>query len=66
MNRKKYEKNRGNLPADFTELVLDGGNHACFGMYGAQDGDGEASLSASEQIIATADAILTLISEEKQ
>ncbi len=63
MNREKYEKNKINLPTDFTERVLDGGNHARFGMYGAQDGDGEASISASEQITATAAAILAMISE---
>ena len=58
LNREKYEENRANLPEDFTELLLDGGCHAYFGMYGAQDGDGTPSVTNEEQICFTADAIL--------
>ncbi len=54
MNREKYEANKGNLPKDFTEKVIDGGNHSYFGMYGEQDGDGRASISCEEQIHITA------------
>ncbi len=57
MNRQKYKKNKSNLPSDFTEVVIDGGNHAYFGMYGHQDGDGKATISNEEQIELTADAI---------
>ncbi len=36
---------------DYTEnvVVIDGGNHAQFGNYGAQDGDAEATVSAERQ-----------------
>lgn len=34
LNRDSYEKNRKNLPADFTEVVIDDGCHAQFGSYG--------------------------------
>lgn len=61
MNRKKYDANKGNLPNDFTEIIIDGGNHAGFGMYGAQDGDGVPEITAEEQIKITADAVLDLI-----
>lgn len=61
MNRKKYEKYRSNLPDDFTEIIIDGGNHAFFGMYGHQDGDGEERISNIEQITLTADAIAEFI-----
>lgn len=61
MNREKYEQTRTNLPADFTEIVLDGGCHAYFGMYGAQDGDGTPAIRAEEQILQTADAIASMI-----
>lgn len=54
MNREKYEKNRGNLPENFTEKVIDGGCHAYFGMYGTQDGDGTPSIRCEEQIEETA------------
>ncbi len=57
MNRKKYKENKSNLPDDFAEVVIDGGNHAYFGMYGEQDGDGKASISNEEQIKLAADAI---------
>ena len=45
------------LPANVTELAIEGGNHAQFGNYGPQAGDGEASIPASEQQQATAQAI---------
>ena len=59
LNREQYEKNRRNLPADLKEIVLDGGCHAYFGMYGAQDGDGEPAISNAEQIRRTAEEIGT-------
>ena len=66
MNREKYTQYRGNLPAGFTEVILDGGCHAYFGMYGAQDGDGIPAISAEEQIRQTADAIVSMIRQPKE
>lgn len=57
LNREKYQENRENLPTGFTELVIEGGCHAYFGSYGAQDGDGTPTISNQEQITQTADAI---------
>lgn len=57
MDREKYESNRINLPKDFKETVIDGGCHAYFGMYGAQDGDGEPTVSNRDQIVLTAQRI---------
>lgn len=57
LDLEKYEENKANLPPSFTELVIEGGNHAGFGMYGKQDGDGTAAISAEEQITQTADLI---------
>ncbi len=37
------------MPAQYQESVIEGGNHAGFGSYGAQSGDGTASISAEEQ-----------------
>ena len=48
MNREKYEENKSNHPESFTEVVIDGGCHAYFGMYGAQDGDGTPAISTVE------------------
>lgn len=42
-------------------VVIEGGNHAQFGSYGAQKGDPEASISAEEQQRITAEAIKRFI-----
>ena len=39
------------------ELVLEGANHAGFGAYGPQEGDGEAAISRQEQQEKTVEAI---------
>ena len=64
LNREKYKDNIGNLPTDFKEIVIEGGCHAYFGMYGAQDGDGTPSISHSEQILQTAEYIAQMILSE--
>lgn len=61
LNREKYNENKSNLPKGFTEVVLNGGCHAYFGMYGEQEGDGEPSISNAEQIEKTAEAIAELV-----
>lgn len=61
MNREKYEECKINLPEDFTEVVIDGGCHAYFGMYAEQKGDGVARISNKEQIEKTADVIKDFI-----
>ncbi|MBE6708503.1 MAG: alpha/beta hydrolase [Ruminococcaceae bacterium] len=64
LNREKYNDNISNLPKDFKEIVIDGGCHSYFGMYGAQDGDGTPSISNSEQILHTAEYIVQMIFDE--
>lgn len=54
LNMEKYMQYRSNLPEDAAECVIEGGNHACFGVYGAQEGDGAAAISNAEQIEQTA------------
>ena len=61
MNREKYEENKSNLPDDFTECVIDGGCHAYFGMYGAQDGDGTPLITNEEQIRLTVENIVRIM-----
>ena len=61
MNYEKYTDNKTNLPKDFIEVVIDGGCHAGFGMYGAQDGDGIPIISNQEQIRLTAEKISELV-----
>ncbi|MBP3347962.1 MAG: alpha/beta hydrolase [Clostridia bacterium] len=61
MNRKKYDENRSNLPSDYTEYVIDGGCHAYFGMYGAQNGDCTPTVTNEEQIRLTAERIVIMM-----
>lgn len=63
MNAKNYEKDKVNLPSDFTEVIIPGGCHAYFGSYGFQKGDGTPSISPEEQIELTVDAILSLLQD---
>ena len=58
---ESYEKNRANLPADTTEVILDGGSHAQFGSYGPQDGDGIPTISGEEQVRQTVEAIAAFV-----
>ncbi len=61
LNREKYNENKSNLPSNYVEVVLDGGCHAYFGMYGEQDGDGIPAISNEEQIYLTAAEILKIM-----
>ena len=63
LNHEKYDENKKNLPKDYTEVIIDGGCHAYFGMYGAQDGDGEPAISNEEQIFRTVETIVEIMKE---
>lgn len=65
LNRSALEENARNLPADSETVVLDGGNHAGFGDYGPQDGDGESVIGASAQWEETASLVDQTIRESK-
>lgn len=64
MNREKYAEYRGNLPESAVEVIVAGGNHAQFGDYGHQKGDGVASVIAQEQLDTTVQAILSVLAGE--
>ena len=55
---------KGYWPENFTEKVISGGNHAQFGSYGAQKGDGQASITAAEQQKQTSDEIIRWIENQ--
>ncbi len=61
MNMRLYINNKDNLPEKFDEHVIPGGNHAYFGIYGTQKGDGKATVSNREQIELTAGHIAEFI-----
>ena len=57
LDERAYADNRPNLPRDAQEVVIRGGNHAQFGSYGPQAGDGAPGISAEEQRKIVADEI---------
>ena len=61
LNREKYQENKINAPIDAEYIEIVGGNHANFGNYGDQDGDGNATITWEEQIKETAEAITNWI-----
>ena len=61
LNKEKYDENKSNLPSNFKEIVISGGNHSQFGMYGQQKGDGTASIPRSEQTQLTAFEIIKMM-----
>ena len=56
-------KGRELMPGEYTELCIEGGNHAWFAYYGEQEGDGAASITREEQQKKTVDAVLGMILE---
>ncbi len=64
--------NRKKITYEYNVYVIEGGNHAQFGDYGEQKGDGTAGISADEQIAQTVErvcqafpAILPMSEEEE-
>lgn len=49
INMDKIAEGRKLMPSAYEEFCIQGGNHAGYGDYGAQKGDGEATISAQEQ-----------------
>ena len=61
LNMEKYEEFKTNLPDDFKEVVIDGGCHAYFGVYGEQEGDGKATITREKQTAITVEEITKFI-----
>lgn len=49
LNQKSFEKYRTNAPDNAKYVEISGGNHAYFGNYGEQKGDGHATISRADQ-----------------
>ena len=60
LNRERYAEAESSFPSETREEMLEGGNHAYFGNYGEQAGDGNATISREEQQELTAAAIVEL------
>lgn len=61
LNLDKYKDSLKYMPSDFSELVIEGGNHAGFGSYGVQAGDKEAAITQKEQWMQTVNEIVYCI-----
>ena len=64
LNMDNVKAGRSLMPTDAAETVIEGGNHAQFGCYGEQEGDGTALISAEEQWKQTATAIIEMVNAE--
>ena len=49
LNMDKILAGRELMPQDYKEVCIEGGNHAQFGSYGTQKGDGTVAIPAEEQ-----------------
>ncbi len=63
LNMKAYEASSENFPSGTKTCVIAGGNHAQFGSYGAQKGDGEPAVSPEQQWQQTAAEIAAFVTE---
>lgn len=64
LNMKNYQQNLSNLPKDYVEVVIDGGCHSYFGMYGLQKGDGNPLITNDSQIKITVENISLFLETE--
>lgn len=60
LDKNRYDDSKP-LMSNITEYIIDGGNHAQFGYYGNQSGDGMANISAENQQNQTVYKILEFV-----
>lgn len=60
---EQFSKTSALLPASTEYVVIDGGNHAQFGDYGAQPGDKQATISRTEQQTQVVNAVVKFLEE---
>ena len=61
INPLRVEASKANLPPPTQFIPIQGGNHAQFGYYGEQGGDGIATISREEQHQQTVEATIKLL-----
>lgn len=61
INMESYNKAKNMTRNNFTEVMIDGANHAQFAYYGVQKGDGEAKITPESQQKQSEDAIMKFI-----
>ncbi|MBR0413053.1 MAG: alpha/beta hydrolase [Eubacterium sp.] len=63
LNREKLEVGFTLAPDNYQKVEIAGSNHAQFGSYGAQDGDGTATITPKEQWQITVNTIIKKIEQ---
>lgn len=61
ISRNKLEQGSLKVSSQYTVSIIDGGNHAYFGSYGKQSGDGQALLTPKQQLQQTIDLMGSII-----
>lgn len=61
LDRENLEAGKEFVPEHYTEIGLGGANHAGFGNYGPQEGDGEATMEREKQQEMTVNYIVKMI-----
>lgn len=65
VNVDRIKEARSLMPDSYEEKIIEGANHANFGYYGKQKGDGTAEITAEEQWDITANMIETWMEFER-
>jgi pimeloyl-ACP methyl ester carboxylesterase len=63
INMDKVAEGRQYAPENYEEDVIEGGNHAQFGSYGRQKGDGIPSITPQQQRHETIDRIMDFVNK---
>ncbi|MBF2662875.1 alpha/beta hydrolase [Listeria seeligeri] len=66
LNKDSYNESKKYLPKDTTFVSIEGGNHAQFGSYGTQHGDGKATISGTEQTEQVPNAMISWLKTSVQ
>lgn len=61
LNKENVDAGKEFVPEHYTEIGLGGANHAGFGNYGPQEGDGEATMEREKQQDMTVQYIMKMI-----
>ena len=61
LDMERFKANKSMIHGKISEFCIDGGNHAQFGCYGIQQGDGKASVSPEYQRKVTVEEISEFI-----
>lgn len=61
LNLEEYNNNLSNFPTGYTQKIIEGGNHANYGYYGNQKGDGKALITREQQIDITINYVVDFL-----